>query len=209
MLHLNFQTQMLSLKQASGNLNTFTGISMDTTLESYSIADAITTSNSSQMVKTHMACHSISLATPPKSKTGFIIYLPLWRKVMLITWSTQIILKTFAITTVYYSSDLFTPLIKSKRLQHQWFALISRAGVRSTAHIITPPYIGPLLWGSSFKHILSFVKGMSPSSDRYPAKTHNPLSTLARLHHMNERPLSHGQNTDSKELSLISVRPSD
>ena len=156
-----------------------------------------------------MASHSISLATPLKSRTGFIIYLPLWQKVMLITWSTQIILKTFTITTVYYSSNLFMPLIESKRLQHQWFALISRAGVRSTAHIITPPYISPLLWGSSFKHILSFIKGYVSSSDQYPAKTHNPLSTLARLHHMNERRLSHGQHTDSKELSLISVRPSD
>ena len=81
-------------------------------------------------------------------------------------------------------------------------------GEKYCSHNYSPIYWSSFV-GKLFQAYPELRKGYVSSSDRYPAKTHNPLSTLARLHHMNERRLSHGQNTDSKELSLISVRPSD
>ena len=161
MLHLKYQTPMLLPKVASGSLNICMGTSMDITLESYSTAGATMTSNCSQIVQKHLVHHSISPATAQKSKTKFIIYQLLWQKATLIIWSTHIILKMSMTIIICCSFDLFMPLIESKKLQRQWFALISRAGVRSTARIATHPYIGLHLWESSFKHFLSFVRGMS------------------------------------------------
>ena len=171
MLHLKCQTPMLLPKVASGSLNACIGTSMDITLESYSTAGATMTSNCSQIVQKHLVHHSISPATAQKSKIEFIIYQLSWQKATLIIWSNQVISKMFMTIIICCSFNLFMPSIKSKRLQHQWFALILRDGARSTVRIATLRYIGLLLWESSFKPFPSFVRG----------KSHNLIDKLQRL----------------------------